>query len=104
MVDVLGLSVGSKIHVDLRPLSVLNEIGSKRNHSYRLKRVRRGLVPSLVLAAGRKRVQRNVIVRLRGQLDEVNCGFTLLLRGGDLRSVLADGAVQAEPLPQHGIV
>lgn len=60
-----------------------------------------------VLVAGSGQVvERDVVVGLRGQLDQVDGAFALLLAGRDLRltAFVADGPIQTEPLPQQGVV
>jgi len=60
----------------------------------------------VVLVASGQIVERDVVVRLRGQLDEVDGAFSLLLAGRDLRlsAFVADGPIQTEPLPQQSVV
>lgn len=59
---------------------------------------------ALVVVPGRQHVERDVVVRLRRQFNEINRRLPALLRRGDLRPIGADRPVQAEPLPQHGVV
>lgn len=79
--------------------------GPKRKTAYRFKRIRRAVVLVGSVAPGRNVIGGNVVMRLRRELDKVHRGLSFLLGGADPGLAFpTDGPVQAQPLPEEGVV